>query len=103
MQLLEVECQNDREMETLCYLKKFVRGRSNEDLSKFLRYVTVTDVICIDKFAVGFNELDGAERGVIVHTCGPLLELPTTYDCYVKFMKEFSNLLQSGYWFMDIA
>ena len=94
---------NDREKETLCYLKKFIRGISNEDLSKFSRYVTGAGVICIDKITVGFNELDGAERRVIAHTCGPLLELPTTYDCYVKFMKEFSNLLQSGYWFMDIA
>ena len=96
LQLLEVECQNDRERETLCYLKKIIRGRSNEDLSKFLRYITGADVICIDKIAVGFSELDGAERRVIVHTCGPLLELPITYDCYVEFKEEFLNLLQSG-------
>ena len=87
----------------LCYLKKFIRGISNDDLSKFLRYVTGVDVICIDKITVGFNELYGAERRVIAHTCGPLLELPTTYDCNVKFKEEFLNLLQSGYWCMDIA
>ena len=91
-----------RERETLCYLKKSIRGISSDDLSKFLRYVTGADVICVDKITGGFNELDGAERRVIAHTCGPLLELPSTYDCYVKF-KEFLNLLQSGYWCMDIA
>ena len=103
LQVLEVECQNDREKEALCYLKKINRGISNDDLSKFLRYVTGADVICVDKITVGFNESDGAERTVIAHTCGPLLELPTTYDCYVKFKEEFLNLLQSGYWCMDIA
>ena len=87
----------------LCYLKKFIRGISNEDHSKFLRYVTGADKICIDEITVGFNELDGAERRVIAHTCGPLLEPPITYDCYVKFKEEFLNLLQSGYWCMDIA
>ena len=61
LQLLEVECQNDRERETLCYLKKFIRGISNDDLSKFLTYVTGADEICVDKIAVGFSELDGAE------------------------------------------
>ena len=103
LQLLEVECQNDREKEILYYLKKVIRGISNGDLSKFLRYVTGADVICVDKITMGFNELDGAERRVIAHTCGPLLELPTTYDCYFKFKEEFLNLLQSGYWCMDIA
>ena len=103
LQLLEVECQNDKEKEILCYLKKFIRGISNDDLSKFLRYDTGADVICVDKTTVGFNELDGGEQTVIAHTCGPLLELPTTYDCYVKFKEEFLNLLQSGCWCMDIA
>ena len=98
LQLLEVERQNDSEREPLCYLKKIIRGISNENLSKFLKYVTVADAICTDEIAVGFNELDGVERKVIAHMCCPLLKLPTTYNSYVKFKEEFLNLLQSGYW-----
>ena len=85
MQLLEAECQNDSEREPLCYLKKIIRGISKENLSKLLRHVTVANVICTDKIAVGFNELDGVKRKVIAHMCGPLLKLPTTYNSYVKF------------------
>ena len=60
--MLEVKCQNDSERETRCYLKKFIRGISNDDLSKFLMYVIGADVICIDKITVGFSELDDAEH-----------------------------------------
>ena len=85
------------EKRKLCAIwKKITKGISNKDVSKFLRYI-------IDKITVGFSELDGAERRVIAHTCGPLLELSTAYNCYVKFQEEFLNLLQSGYWCMYIA
>lgn len=60
-------------------------------------------MICIDKITVRFNETDGVERRFIGYVCGPLLVLPAMYNCYVKFMDELLNLLQSEYRSMDIA
>ena len=41
-----------------------------------------------------FSALDGASRRPVAHTCGPLLEIPSSYQSYNELSEEFSELLQ---------
>ena len=91
------------EMTTFDFLKKFVRILRQDDLMKFLRYSTGADVVCVENIKVMFTKCSGAGRAIIAHTCGPVLEVPTTYEDYAAFQGEFLNTLSSGYWNMDIA
>ena len=43
---------------------------------------------------VAFSALDGASRRPVAHTCGPLLEIPSSYQSYNELPEEFSELLQ---------
>ena len=104
MKLLHAEPKNECQRESFQFLNKFVRNLSPEDLSKFLRYTTGADMICTDKLEIMFVEMpEGVSRRIIAHTCGPVMELPTSYTSYVEFKEEFLNLLHSGYWSMDLA
>ena len=72
-------------MTTFDFLKKFVRTLRQDDLMKFLRYSTGADVVCVENIKVMFTKCSGAGRAIIVHTCGPVLEVPTTYEDYAAF------------------
>ena len=93
------------EMITFDFLKRFDRTLRQDDLTKFLRYSTGADVVCVENIKVMFTKSSGAGRAIIAHTCGPVLEVPTTYENYAAFQGEFLNTLihYSGYWNMDIA
>ena len=39
--------------------------------------------------------LDGAFRGPIAHTGGPVLEVPITYQSYNELAEEFDNLISN--------
>ena len=52
---------------------------------------------------VQFNKVrKGLGRAPIAHTCGPVLELPSTYCSYNELRGEFTNLLERGYLKIDI-
>ena len=40
-------------------------------------------------------------RRPIAHTCGPCLELPSTYSNFCELREEFSNILKKSTWEMD--
>lgn len=65
-------------------------------------FVTGADVLCVPTIHVQFTELDGIARRPIAHTCGSVLELPSTYDEYTEFRPEFSNVLAKEKWQNDI-
>lgn len=90
------------EQETIKYLKRFVRGMELTQLNSFLMFVTGADVICVGSIKVDFTKLKGLERRPIAHTCGCVLELPSTYDSYTEFRAEFSNVLAKEKWQHDI-
>ena len=90
------------EQETLKYLKRFVRGLELAQLKSFLMFVTGADVVCVESIQVEFTKLEGLERRPIAHTCGCVLELPSTYDLYTEFRAEFSNVLAKEKWQNDI-
>ena len=71
-------------------------------LNSFMRYVTGADVLCVPQISVQFSTLDGFARRPIAHTCGSLLELPSTYNTYPELREEFSNILAKKMWQNDI-
>eukprot|EP00794_Sanderia_malayensis_P001564 gene1564-1724_t len=51
------------------------------------------DVLINDSIHITFTTLTGLVRRPIFHTCGSVMELPSTYDDYCDFRKEFSELV----------
>lgn len=102
--MLHAEPTNDRESESCKYLQEFVRNLQKADIATFLRYATGADMICVEKINVMFTKPErNVDRVVVAHTCGPTLEMPTTYESFQHFQEEFLTTLQSGYWSMDFA
>ena len=52
-------------------------------------------IIAVTEITVAFNSLDGADRSPIARTCGPVLEVPTTYQSYNELSEEFENLISN--------
>ena len=72
----------------------------------FLRFVTGSSVcsVCLaSNIKITFNSLVGLARRPIAHTCGSMLELPSTYSMYLDFVMEFQAILsdEEFIWRMD--
>ncbi|KAL3882538.1 hypothetical protein ACJMK2_028874 [Sinanodonta woodiana] len=77
--LIELLCASPRTKEenaSIGFLHRFIRGRNKLQLRKLLRFLTGSDVICVDKIDIQLPS---------IHTCGPMLELPSTYANYPDF------------------
>lgn len=51
--------------------------------------------MCVDKIDISFVNFTGLGRKFIAHTCGPTIELPSTYECYPEFRMELKNQLSN--------
>ena len=72
-------------------------------LRNFLKYCTGSDVILADKIAVEFVAFRTIARRAIVHTCAPMMELPSSYASYFEFREKMQNILNAcGNWGTDI-
>ena len=92
------------ESKALGFLQQFIRAQNDESLQKLLRFFTGADTMCVDKIDISFVTLAGFGRRIIAHTCGPTIELPSTYQCYPEFRKELENQLSNEESFkMNIA
>ena len=89
--------------EALSYLKRYVRGMEDEKLTKFLRFCTGSNMVCVEKITINFNNLEGAERRPVAHTCGAVLDLPATYPSFPLFREEWNSILSSEYWDIDFV
>ena len=94
VKLLQANPENVDENKVFGYLKQYVKGLKG-DLVKFLHHVTASDSISVEKIEVQFNSKRGLERAPVAHTCGPLLEISTTYSSFHEFRAEFSNVLDA--------
>ena len=68
-------------------------------------FTTGADVIVIAVFStiqIEFKNLEGLGRRPITHTCGCVLEIPSTYDSFSEFGAEFTNALVKEKWQNDI-
>ena len=103
LDLIRAEPTSNSQRVVLSFLKRYIRGLDDEKLAKFLRYCTASTMICVESIKVSFTDLDGAARRPIAHTCGSVLELPTTYQSFPQFRQELNNIFSSEYWDIDIA
>lgn len=76
------------------YLKEYISSMSEETLLDFLLFCTGS-VHQPEEIKVSFTGLSGAQRRPIAHTCSNVLEIPTTYDSFQEFRKEFNFLLST--------
>ncbi|KAL3875921.1 hypothetical protein ACJMK2_033825 [Sinanodonta woodiana] len=91
------------ERETVQYLKKYIKGLSEDMLRNFLRFVTGADLLTVQKISVRLVRIDSEFiRRPIAHTCGCVLELSSNYESFVEFRREFNGILESKIWIMDI-
>ena len=60
-----------------------------DELRRLIRFLTGADMICVPHIEVSFFVSTGRfARRLIVHTCGPSVQLPTTYLHYPDFRSE---------------
>ena len=93
VKLIKSEPVTDQERQCLDHFKKHdIRSLQGSSLSVFLQFITGSDIISCDSIEVTFSALDGTSRRPVARTCGPLLEIPSSYQSYNE---EFSELLQN--------
>ena len=103
VKMLKASPKNDIERNIYDHLKRFIKSLG-ANVAAFLQFTTGSSVILDNtQLEVSFTELRGFARRPVVHTCGPLLELPCTYQCYNELVEEFSAILQQkSSWTFDI-
>lgn len=102
LKLLIAEASTDAERQSFEHLKRYIRSLDKNMLPVFLQFVTGSDIVG-SNIPVSFTDLVGTMRRPVAHTCGPQLELPSTYGSYNELAEEFSNILQNKEaWYFDI-
>ena len=100
--LIEAMPSNESEKDSVGYLKQYIRKLDQSLLKKFLKFVSGSDLVTFTKINVSLtvpaNEFPGRP---IVHTCGPLIEVPSTYNNFCELREDFSNILSHGRFGMD--
>ena len=95
---------NDAERQTFDHLKRFVKSLSDEILRLFLQFTTGSDLLVVDCILIDFTTINGAARRPVAHTCGPVLEIPCTYQSFNELVEEFSSILSNKEsWSFDIV
>ena len=91
--LEEPEQVNLCQLRVMGSLQQFVSNMKNDEVRQFLRFTTGSSVLVVNCILVTFNNLSGLACRPIAHTCGSVLELPSTYLSYVEFEQEFNAVL----------
>ena len=94
--------ESEGERDAFKFLQRFVRGLDMSKLERFLRFTTGMDILVGKNIEVTFIKCEGLGVRPIAHTCGPVLEIPSTYSNYVEFREDFTNILSRDTWEMDI-
>ena len=103
IKLIQSDPTNRNERDALGFLKQYIRGLDEPFLRKCLKYCTGSDVILVDKIAVEFVACPAIARRPIVHTCAPMMELPSSYASYCEFREEMQNIPNAcDNWGIDI-
>eukprot|EP00794_Sanderia_malayensis_P020825 gene20825-22869_t len=101
--ILDVNPSTDGERDALKFLQRYIRGLGSKAMLQFLRFTTAMDIVVDNiKLEISFIRSEGLGSRSIAHTCGPLLELPSTYTNFVDLRKEFNNILVKDDWNIDI-
>ena len=100
--IVEPEQTNSAPSRVFGYLIRFIRNMKQNELRRYVRFVTGSSVLIIRSINVYFNNLKGIARRPISHTCSCTLELSVSYQNYLEFEQEFFVVLASDdAWAMD--
>ena len=103
LNMLQANPKTSAERDVFDFVRKFLRGLEASKLRNFLKFATGADVICVETIYIQFSQLDGLARRPIAHTCGCVLEVPTSYGGYPEFRNEWSELMKNDEWRNDYA
>ena len=93
IKLFRADPVNDAQRQSFDHLKRFVKSLEGNSLSTFMRFLTGSDVLTENFIQISSTNLDGFERRPVARTCGPLLELPCTYESYPALAEEFTSIM----------
>ena len=93
LKLIKSEPATDQERQCLDHFKQYIRSLQGKSLSLLLQFITGSDIISCESIEVTFSVFEGMSRRPVAHTCGPLLEIPSSYQSYNELTEEFSELL----------
>ena len=93
----------DGERDAVKFLQRFIRGLDMAKLVQFFQFTTAMDIMGREKLQVAFIKSEGFSSRPIAYTCGPLLEIPSTYNNFVELREEFTSILNHGKWELDIV
>lgn len=96
LKLLQASPSTQAETQSFRFLQQYIRGLDEVGLRRMLRFITGSDVICVDQIDIMFTSSDGLACRPIAHTCGPVLELPWTYASYPELRTAFDNILMTN-------
>ena len=103
LQLLQAKPNTEGERDALKFLQRYIRGLDTGNLGHFLRFTTGADVLIVNSLSVSFIKVDGIFKTPVAHTCGPVLELPCTYQDFCELRNVFNNILARPDWELDIV
>ena len=104
IKLLDANPQNEPQRMALDHLKRYIRSLDGQAVSQFFSFLTGSNVITCESILVTFSMLEGAGRRPIIRTCGPIIELPSTYQSYSELAEEFSSVInEKGAWSFNIV
>lgn len=104
IKLLKAEPSSDAERACFDHLKRYIKSLGGSQLAGLLQFVTGCNIITVDEIPVTFTDTVGVSRCIVAHTCGPLLELPSTFQTYNELSEEFSNMLANVFaWSFEIV
>ena len=84
LEILSAQPNTEAERDAFKFLQRHIRGLDNTKLIQFLIFTTASDILVTSKLEVAFSKLKGVGCRPIVHTCGPVLELSSTYANFVE-------------------
>ena len=71
-------------------------------LKHLLCFLAGAEILVVEAINVTFKKNESKfTRRPSVHTCGPCLELPSTYINFCELREEFSSILNKSAWEMD--
>ena len=104
VKLLKAEPSSDVERTCLDHLKRYIKSLGESQLAGLLQFVTGSNIITVEEIQVTFTDTVGVSHCIVAHICGPLLELPSTFQTYNELSEEFSNTLANAFaWSFDIV
>ena len=91
--LLNAKPKSPAENESLSHQKRWIKGLNMNHLKHFLSISTGSDIILVELISISFTSLIGKGHTPVCHTCGPVIELPSTYNDFCEFGEEWSSLM----------